>query len=85
MSTNSAQRRPELIPEFLPKRKTAGRSSNIPRVIVQTMKSPLVPTSMLRAVRSWIEQNPEYDYRFFDDRVAKSRHGGESMTAPLQN
>jgi mannosyltransferase OCH1-like enzyme len=34
------------------------------------MKSALVPSSMLRAVHSWIERNPEYDYRFFDDAAA---------------
>ena len=59
-----------MIPEFLPKRKPPSRSSNIPHVIVQTMKSALVPSAMLRAAHSWIEQNPEYDYRFFDDAAA---------------
>jgi mannosyltransferase OCH1-like enzyme len=71
-----------MIPEFLPKRKWTSRHLNIPRVIVQTMKSRSVPSSMLHAARSWIERNPEYEYRFFDDDAAAAfvhRHFGQDV------
>lgn len=39
----------------------------IPRHIMQTFESRDVPPRMYEATRSWIRENPDYDYWFFDD------------------
>ena len=41
---------------------------NIPYIIHQTMKSQYVPTTMYNAVKTWIDKNPEYEYRYYDDK-----------------
>lgn len=43
----------------------------IPRRIFQTFKSRVVPEKMYEASLSWITQNPEYDYTFFDDKSCR--------------
>lgn len=50
-----------------------GNSYNqrIPKIIWQTMKTNTVPKIMKEYSDSWIEQNPEYEYRFFDDNDIK--------------
>jgi inositol phosphorylceramide mannosyltransferase catalytic subunit len=45
----------------------ARRAQKVPYDIYQTFKTGRVPATMYRAVRSWIEINPEYAYHFFDD------------------
>ena len=44
-----------------------GESRRIPPLIFQTFKTPELPNLMYEAVQSWIEHNPGFEYRFFDD------------------
>ena len=55
------------IPKHLPPRTVAAYDQRIPKIIWQTMKTSVVPKIMKDYSNSWIEQNPEYEYRFFDD------------------
>ena len=55
------------IPKHLPSRTSAAYDQQIPKIIWQTMKRNFVPKIMKEYSDSWIEQNPEYEYRFFDD------------------
>ncbi|TNF98043.1 MAG: hypothetical protein EP297_09055 [Gammaproteobacteria bacterium] len=55
------------IPKHLPPRARATYDQGIPKIIWQTMKTNVVPKIMMDYSNSWIEQNPEYEYRFFDD------------------
>jgi hypothetical protein len=43
-------------------------SQPIPKIIFQTMYTRYLPSNMRNAIRSWIINNPEYRYEFFDDR-----------------
>jgi hypothetical protein len=43
------------------------QNQKIPRIIWQTFKTDTVPQEMYRAAMSWLEYNPEYEYRFFED------------------
>jgi len=54
------------IPSLLPAR-VDSQQSRIPRIIYQTFKRRHVPASMHAAAKSWIDQNPDYKYRFFED------------------
>ena len=40
---------------------------NIPRVIYQTYKSNAINKDLYKNVESWINQNPSYQYEFYDD------------------
>ena len=42
-------------------------AQRIPYTLFQTFKNTDVPEGMRRAALSWIENNPEYEYRFHDD------------------
>lgn len=55
------------IPRRIPRRCIEVSTQSIPRVIWQTMKSRFVPRILKDYVETWIELNPEYEYRFFDD------------------
>jgi inositol phosphorylceramide mannosyltransferase catalytic subunit len=46
---------------------TARTKQKIPFDIYQTFKTNRVPAPMFRAIRSWIENNSEYTYHFYDD------------------
>lgn len=54
------------LPALLPAR-VASQPGRIARIIYQTFKSRHVPASMHAAAKSWIDQNPDYEYRFFGD------------------
>lgn len=56
------------IPKYLSSRTGATYDQRIPKIIWQTMKTNVVPKIMKDYSNSWIEQNPEYEYRFFDDK-----------------
>jgi hypothetical protein len=56
-----------IIPKVLPPRKKLNYEQKIPKIIWQTMKSNQVPAIMKEYADTWIENNPEYEYRFFDD------------------
>ena len=56
----------------------------IPRVILQTFETRRVPAGLFGATRSWVELNPEYEYRFYDDddcRALIKEHFGEQTLA----
>src|ERR1700756_848470 len=55
------------IPKILLPRTEVTYSQIIPKIIWQTMKTNIVPGIMKEYSDSWIEKNPEYEYRFFDD------------------
>lgn len=56
----------------------------IPYTIIQTMKTNKVPRDMFVASQSWIKNNPEYDYEFFDDarcvRFIKNNYDNNILT-----
>jgi len=57
----------KLIPKFLAPRIMADYDQRIPKIIWQTMKTNVVPPVISDSSSSWIDKNPEYEYRFFDD------------------
>jgi mannosyltransferase OCH1-like enzyme len=57
-----------MIPKHLAPRTKAAYEQRIPMIIWQTMKTNLVPKIISESANSWIEKNPEYEYRFFDDK-----------------
>jgi mannosyltransferase OCH1-like enzyme len=57
----------KLIPKLLPRRNRSDYIQKIPMVIWQTMKTNRVPVFMKDYADTWIDLNPEYEYRFFDD------------------
>ena len=56
-----------LIPKYLMPRASSEYRQKIPKIIWQTMKTNKVPIFMKRYSDSWIELNPEYEYKFYDD------------------
>jgi len=56
-----------IIPKVLFPRETMKYTQVIPKIIWQTMKTNQVPDFIKSYTDSWIEQNPEYEYRFYDD------------------
>ncbi len=57
----------EIIPKFLRPRTSSTYVQKIPKIIWQTMKANRVPAFMKSYADSWINLNPEYEYRFHDD------------------
>ncbi len=55
------------IPKVLPPREKLEYEQEIPKIIWQTMKSNQVPAFMKEYADTWIDNNPEYEYRFCDD------------------
>lgn len=57
----------------------------IPAVIHQTFRSTEVTAAMHRAVMSWVDTNPEYTHRFYDDAVVEhfieTRFDAETLRA----
>lgn len=66
------------MPDVVPPREVAASTgSPIPRIIYQTFETREIAERMHRAAATWMELNPEYEYRFFtnDDRRAMiARH-----------
>lgn len=64
---------PELvtISKQIAARITPASPQRIPRIIWQTMKTNHVPAIMKEYADSWIDLNPEYEYRFSDDEDIK--------------
>jgi len=56
-----------IIPKLLPPRHLIEYEQKIPKIIWQTMKTNEVPVFMKSYADSWINLNPEYEYRFCDD------------------
>lgn len=63
-----------IIQKRIPPRSHASRNNNgaIPRIIHQTFKTQDLPSLMHGAVMSWVDLNPEYEYRFHDDDEARN-------------
>lgn len=55
------------IPKVLPARASMEYKQKIPKIIWQTMKTNRVPVFMKNYADTWIEHNPEYEYRLHDD------------------
>ncbi len=55
------------IPKTLAPRTKTEYVQKIPKIIWQTMKTNEVPVFMKSYAYSWIDLNPEYEYRFHDD------------------
>lgn len=60
---------PELviIPKHIAPRELANANQRIPRIIWQTMKTNQVPAVLKSYADTWINLNPEYEYRFSDN------------------
>jgi len=56
-----------VIPKLIPPRQSMASTQKIPKIIWQTMKTNRVPVFIKTYADSWIDNNPEYEYRFFDD------------------
>lgn len=56
-----------IIPKKLPPRSSIIYDQKIPKIIWQTMKTNQVPVIIKNYVDTWLIQNPEYEYRFYDD------------------
>ena len=56
-----------IIPKALLSRDSMEYEQKIPKIIWQTMKTNDVPVFIKSYTDSWIEMNPEYEYRFHDD------------------
>jgi hypothetical protein len=56
-----------IIPKVLPAREKMNYEQEVPKIIWQTMKTNRVPAFMKAYATTWIENNPEYEYRFYDD------------------
>jgi mannosyltransferase OCH1-like enzyme len=55
------------IPKLLDPRTSSTYVQKIPKIIWQTMKTNRLPIFMKSYTDTWINLNPEYEYRFYDD------------------
>ena len=55
------------IPKSIPARNSIEYKQKIPKIIWQTINTNRVPVYMKSFADSWINLNPEYEYRFHDD------------------
>jgi mannosyltransferase OCH1-like enzyme len=83
-------------PEYLYKKRTSPiqtfrkalvrpeTKQRIPRVIMQTNSDSRVPKDMAETIRSILEDNPEYEYVYFDDHAAREfiskEYGGRVLS-----
>lgn len=66
---------PLIMPRIIPARKSStkvSRKSKIPKIIHQTFETQFIPTSLYNAAYSWIARNPDYEYRYYDDRTRRT-------------
>ena len=56
-----------IIPKVVKPRSKNGYNQRIPKIIWQTISTNRVPAYIKRYADSWIDLNPEYEYRFMDD------------------
>jgi hypothetical protein len=56
-----------VIPKLLKPRKSLSYNQKIPKIIWQTISTNRVPSIIKKYSDSWIDLNPEYEYRFFDN------------------
>ena len=55
------------VPKKIKPRRDSQYVQKIPKIIWQTMNTNRLPIFMKNYTDSWINLNPEYEYRFFDD------------------
>ena len=58
------------LPRVVVGRNRTRPAGGIPRVVIQTFKTRVVPRRLADAVATWTKTNPEYDHRLFDDADA---------------
>jgi hypothetical protein len=56
-----------IIPKVVKPRSKNGYNQKIPKIIWQTISTNRVPSYIKSYADSWIDLNPEYEYRFMDD------------------
>ena len=56
-----------IIPKYVAPREQVNVNQRVPRIIWQTMKTNRVPAVLKSYADTWINLNPEYEYRFFDN------------------
>jgi hypothetical protein len=72
------------VQRYVVARLPSGTAQKIPRAILQTFETRRVPAGLSEATKSWLELNPEYEYRFYDDddrRTLIKEHFGEQTLA----
>lgn len=57
--------------KFLKAQKHPGKDLLIPRIIMQTNETDRVPPGMFKAMKTIIDLNPEYEYRYYSDESAQ--------------
>lgn len=60
------------VPKYIPARQAPSAAQQIPRRIWQTWSSNMVGRAQHKAMLSWIESNPTYEYFLFDDADAEA-------------
>lgn len=61
------QSRIKTIPRYIPARVDSVTQGKIPKIIYQTFTTVAVPTEIHNAVMSWVMENKDYEYYFYDD------------------
>ncbi|CAH6419255.1 Hypothetical protein HVR_LOCUS454 [uncultured virus] len=56
-----------IIPSYIPARMESNIPTKIPKVIYQTFCTHVLPVRLSDAIRTWLDRNPEYEYRYYDD------------------
>lgn len=56
-----------IVPSYISPRVTSNITTKIPKIIHQTFSTHLLPNVLLNAIKTWIDRNPEYEYRYYDD------------------
>ncbi|CAH6419257.1 Hypothetical protein HVR_LOCUS456 [uncultured virus] len=62
---------PEIIPDIIRSR-IQGTVQNIPKVIHQTFQTHGVPNNIAQAIYSWVNHNPDYEYRYYAEHDRKA-------------
>lgn len=63
-------------------KKRKSRDLKIPQIIHQTHKTHEVPVKMSQAINKWIELNPEFEHKYYDDADLENyifRHGDDTV------
>jgi len=56
------------IPKYIPSRININNSRKIPNNICQSHETSLLPIKMIESAYTWINNNPTYNYYFYDNR-----------------
>lgn len=59
---------PRVVPKYIsPRSSSSSSESKIPKIIYQSFEYYAVPQSFYSGVETWIELNPEFEYRYFNN------------------